>query len=236
MLEVLQKKEQIKSSRLKMIENGMSCIESGIPKFLRKIGVGTGLSLGDFVKSWDVEKTLSFIDENLSKNAKVLDLGAFCSEVPVSLARKDYVNVYGVDLNDKIDLMPYSNVVEYVVGDFMKLPFESSFFDAVTAISVIEHGYQPERLFSELGRILKPGGFFIASFDYWPEKISTGSTRFFDMSWMIFSEQDVYSMLEIANKFGLIPYGDLNPEADEHAVKCAGFDYTFGWLVLRKES
>jgi SAM-dependent methyltransferase len=236
MLEVLQSKAQIKALREAMEQQGRSVLEGWLGKSLRRIGLAKGLPVGDMVKSWDVASTLDFIDKHLPKDAHILDLGAYCSEVPVSLAQMGFTGVHGVDLNPNVTAMPHADRVHYSVSDFMNTPFDPASFDAVTSISVIEHGYEPERLFSELGRLLRPGGYFIASFDYWPEKIDTGNTRFFDMSWLIFSEQDVMSMLEVAKRHGFSPAGELHPQSEERAIHCMGFDYTFGWLVLRKDS
>jgi SAM-dependent methyltransferase len=236
MLEVLQSKAQIKASRDAMEQQGRSVLEGRLAKLLRRIGLATGLPVGDMVKSWDVARTLDFIDSHLPKDARILDLGAYCSELPVSLANMGFTGVHGVDLNPNVTAMPRADRVQYSVSDFMNTPFTSASFDAVTAISVIEHGYEPERLFAELGRLLKLGGYFIASFDYWPEKIDTGDTRFFDMTWLIFSEQDVNAMLEVAKSHGLSPAGDLQPQSAERGIHCMGYDYTFGWLVLRKDA
>ena len=43
---------------------------------------------------------------------------------------------------------------------------------------MIEHGYNGERLFAEISRILTTNGVFIASFDFWPKKIDVGGKRF----------------------------------------------------------
>ena len=236
MLDVLKNINQINQARMAMEQQGRSALEGWLAKGIRRIGLAKGLPVGDIVKSWDVARTLDFIDGHLPIDARILDLGAYCSEVPISLARMGYTGVHGVDINPNVTAMPYADRVHYSVSDFMNTPFESASFDAVTSISVIEHGYEPERLFSELGRLLRPGGYFIASFDYWPEKIDTGNTRFFDMTWLIFSEQDVRSMLEVAKRHGLSPAGELHPQSGERAIHCMGFDYTFGWLALRKAS
>ncbi len=235
MFQVLQTKRQIAEARSSMVSKGRSATEGKLAKFFRRIGLLNNLPVGDEVKSWDVARTLDFIEENFSRDVKILDLGTFCSEVPVALARMGFTNVHGVDLNPKVLTMPYSDRIHYCVSDFMNTPFPSGSFEVITSISVIEHGYDPERLFSELGRLLIPGGYFIASFDYWPEKIDTNETRFFDMSWLIFSEHDITLMLDEAGRHGLSPAGKLHPEADERAINCMNFDYTFGWIVLRKD-
>ncbi len=242
MFEVLQSKQDIETARQSLRMQGRSVLQESPVKdglwlrFLRRMGwAHCQLPVGDHVKSWDVGRTLDFIAEQLTKDARILDLGAYCSEVPVALARMGYTGVHGVDLNPDVKAMPYADRVQYTVSDFMRTPFDAGSFDAVTSISVIEHGYDPERLFAEAGRLLRPGGYFISSFDYWPEKIDTGDTKFFDMSWLIFSSQDVDHMLSVAQRHGLMPAAALKPVAQDRAIHCMGYDYTFAWLVLRKE-
>ncbi len=190
--------------------------------------------MGEFNKSWDVENTLQLIAARLPQDAAILDLGAYCSEVPVSLARMGYTNVHGIDLNPEVRSMPRADQVRYSVGDFKNMPFADASFDAITAISVIEHGYEPKPLFAEIGRLLRPQGLFIASFDYWPSKIDTGGTRFFGLDWLIFSDDDFKAMLVQAAQHGLRPLGEVRNTASEATVHCAGFDYTFAWAVLQK--
>lgn len=235
MLKILKNKKQIHKARNDMDRDGQSALEGAISKFMRRICLTKKLPVGDMVKSWDVLQTLNFINKNLPKDAKILDLGAFCSEVPISLSRMGFTGVHGVDLNPRVIAMPHSDRIKYVVSDFMETPFETESFDAITAISVIEHGYNPERLFSELQRLLKPGGYFIASFDFWPEKINTGNKCFFDMTWLIFSRQDFFSMLEVAGRYGLFPNGEIDTKTEDSPIECLGFCYTFGWMVLRKK-
>ncbi|PSR85774.1 sterol 24-C-methyltransferase [Coniella lustricola] len=48
----------------------------------------------------------------------------------------------------------------FVVGDFMKLPFEEESFDAVYAIEATVHAPRLEGVYSEIFKVLKPGGVF----------------------------------------------------------------------------
>ncbi|KAF5057862.1 Methyltransferase domain protein [anaerobic digester metagenome] len=236
MLEVLKSKKQINTARKSLKRMGRSVLDGWIVNVLRKMGVFKGLSVGDPLKSWDVALTLDFIDAHLPNFACILDLGAYCSEVPVSLSRMGFGNVYGVDINPKIKCMPHADKIHYCVSDYMDTPFPAASFDAITAISVIEHGYDPERLFAEVGRLLRPGGYFIASFDYWPERIDTMNVSFFDLSWLIFSAEDVQLLLDLARLNGFSPAGEICEESLERPIHCKGFDYTFAWLVLRKDT
>lgn len=236
MMEVLQSQRQFEEARRLMKSRGQSALEPALLRSLRRWHLVPGLPIGEFNKSWDVERTLQLIGEELPREAPVLDLGAFCSEVPVSLAKMGYTQVHGIDLNPMVQQMPFAGQVRYSVGDFTSTPFAPESFAAVTAISVIEHGYDPQKLFAEVNRILRPGGLFIVSFDYWPQKIDTAGTTFFDLSWLIFSELDFTGMLEVARANGLLPHGEIHPAAAERTVECAGFAYTFAWAVLRKNA
>ena len=234
MLLVLKSESQISEARRKMVGRGISALDNPLRRFLRRIGLTRSVQVGDDLKSWDVLTTLEFIERALPRQAAILDIGSYASEVPLSLARLGYSNVAAIDLNPDLRHMPEQDKIRYEVGDFMASPFAAATFDAVTATSVIEHGYDPTRLLSEVSRILKPGGYFLASMDYWPEKIDTKGQRIFDMSWMIFSRDDILNLVEQAAHFDLVPCGELDFLAAEPPVGHAGHRYTFGWLALRK--
>ena len=76
------------------------------------------------------------------------------------LSRLNYRNLTGVDLNPKLVRMPEPDKVRYLVSDFLATPFADASFDAISAISVIEHGFQCDRLLGEISRLLKPAGYF----------------------------------------------------------------------------
>lgn len=132
--------------------------------------------------------------------------------------------------------MPFAGPVKYHVGNFLRTGFDDASCSVITTISVIEHGFDAHALASEAGRLLKPGGHFVASFDYWPNKASTDGVNIFNMRWTIFSRQDVDASVGIARTFWLEPPGPLEYEAKERAISCFARDYTFGWPVLRKRS
>jgi len=116
----------------------------------------------------------------------------------------------------------------------MNAPFKSESFEVITAISVIEHGFDSQSLLSEVSRLLRPGGYFIASFDYWPEKVDTGGILLFGMNWKIFSEEEVLQFLVEARARNLIPCGELALDAQEKAITYGEKSYTFAWLAVRK--
>lgn len=212
----------------------VSCIARWPLPLFRRLGILPGINLGDRLKSWDILTTATFIRERLPRTAPILDVGAFASEILPVLHRMGYTSLTGVDLNPGVRRMPHSGKIRYEVADFMRTPFEEGAFDAITAISVIEHGFDPPRLLSEISRLLRPGGYFIASFDYWPEKIDTVGTKIFGMEWMIFSREDVLDFVSKAGDYGLGPIGDMALDAGDRVIRWGGKEYTFGWLALRK--
>jgi len=235
-LKVLQHKSQIANARKQMKDAGSSCIEPSYLSLMRRIGYSNGISVGDSIKSWDVLETLRFIEDNAAKGDAILDIGCYASEVPIALHKMGYTNISGVDLNPALQEMPYSDVIRYVETNFTNTGFDDASFDVITSISVIEHGFDGMALFKEMSRLLKPGGHFVASFDYWPKKIDTTGIRFFEMDWKIFSKQDVLNLVQQAAGYKLTPVGELQYDGQERPIEYAGKKYTFGWLVLRKNN
>lgn len=235
-LSVLKNKREIKNSRRALVDKGVSGLQSKLRKLISAFSSSNYMEVGDELKSWDVLKTVDFIQQNASVDANILDLGCYASEVLISLHKGGFKSLTGVDLNENIKNMPHAESIRYVKSNFMSMPFDNGSFEVITSISVIEHGYDPERLFSEVSRVLRPGGYFVSSFDYWPSKINTDGIKFFDLDWLIFSENDVRSLLKTAEKYGLHPVGDLKFESEDPCIDCANRKYTFAWLALQKKS
>ena len=232
---VLFNKKQITEARRVLKKRDLSFATPEWKQWLQRRGLLSGFRIGDELKSWDVLKTVEFIDANTAKDAAVLDIGAYASEVPLILHELGRSNICGVDLNPGLLKMPFAGAIDYRISNFMSTPFPSASFAAITAISVIEHGFDGEALAREAARLLKPGGFFIASMDYWPEKIPTDDIKMFDMSWTIFSAGDIQSFIDLARAYGLQPHGPLQFEGRDHPISCLDRGYTFGWLVLQKQ-
>ncbi len=237
-VEVLKSFSEIERARTEMIRRGLSHLERKVwwKTFAQKLGLRQNISIGDYVKSWDVLKTVCFIERQIPITSTVLDIGAYASEILCVLHRLGYSNLTGVDLNPRLLQMPYPKDIRYELSNFMRTPFADESFSVITAVSVIEHGFDGQALLDEIVRLLRPGGYFIASFDYWPEKIKTDGVLFFEMEWIIFSQAEVSAFIEHAACRGLTPVGPINLEGQERAIHCGGKDYTFAWMVLRKSA
>jgi len=234
MTEVLNSMTQVWEARKELRRRGLSCLDSIWVKYLRACGLLRGVSVGDTLKSWDVLKTARVAEQRVRKDQPILDIGAYASEVLCVLRRLGYTDLTGVDLNPGVRAMPRADAIKYVVSDFMETPFPDQSFQMITAVSVIEHGFDSLRLLKEVSRLLRWGGVFVVSFDYWPEKIHTIGIRLFDMEWRIFSREEVHEFVKQAMGFELIPAGELNLSASDRPIHCAGKEYTFAWLALEK--
>jgi SAM-dependent methyltransferase len=233
-MEVLQSKLQIRDARRELKVNGVSFVDHPLCSLLRRLRLTAGIAVGDEIKSWDVLSALNFLDRHIKKFDPILDIGCYASEVIVALHKLGYSNLTGIDLDPNLKKMPHADSIRYEIGNFMKTGFEAGSFEAITSISVIEHGFDGQALLKEMSRLLKPGGYFIASFDYWPEKINTSDVKFFGMDWKIFSRNEVVDLIKLAAAYGLTPVGELKYTAKERAIDCGGRQYTFAWMVLEK--
>lgn len=237
-MQVLQTQEQVQAARRELVARKLSLLDppmiASLKRSARRLGISFGPVVGDERKSWDVLKTITFLEQRLAKSDPIVDIGSYASEVIVSLHLSGFTNLTGVDLNPDLQKMPHADAIRYVKADFMDSGLPNGHFAAITSISVIEHGYDAPRLFKEVGRLLRPGGVFIASFDYWPDKIDSRGTRFFDMDWLIFSREDVAGLVAEAAKHGLRPVGALETGAERPAIEYGGFNYTFSWIALEK--
>ncbi len=75
----------------------------------------------------------------------------------VALVRRTALAV-GVDA---VDLRPHVAGLRKIAADIEYLPFRSESFSLITANMVVEHVLHPQRLLSEINRVLMPGGMFL---------------------------------------------------------------------------
>lgn len=103
---------------------------------------------------------------NLEKGSNFLDVGCGRGEF-----LKGFINCgvkgFAVDLSSSANY--YCPEAELRISDIENdgIPFPNNFFDVVYSKSVIEHFYYPERLFTEIYRVLKPGGLVITLCPSW---------------------------------------------------------------------
>jgi SAM-dependent methyltransferase len=188
-------------------------------------------------KNWDHLAAVSTILARTSTSACILDAGAeFYSNVLPALFVYGYRELYGINLSftDPARRGP----IRYLPGDITRAPFPDAFFDAITCLSVIEHGVPLESYFREMHRLLKPGGLLITSTDYYPTPIDTRGTLAHGSPIRIFSKPEIQSALALAEGIGLKPTGKVDLECEEKPIRweAYGLEYTFVLFTLQKTS
>jgi sterol 24-C-methyltransferase len=105
---------------------------------------------------------------NLQEGQRVLDVGCGTGGPAREMVKFTGVNVVGLNNNDyQIERATHcaakqklSDKLSFVKGDFMQMKFADNSFDAVYAIEATAHAPSLEGIYSEIFRVLKPGGVF----------------------------------------------------------------------------
>ena len=97
---------------------------------------------------------------------RILDVG--CGDGNFSMLMGEACKakeVYGIEISEKGVEMARKNGVKcyFLDVDQEDFPFEDNFFDAVTALELIEHLFDPDHFLDEVYRVLKPKGIFALS-------------------------------------------------------------------------
>jgi SAM-dependent methyltransferase len=186
-------------------------------------------------KNWDHLAAVYAIVRSLPESACVLDAGAeFYSNVLPALFVQGYRNLFGMNLSfaDAARRGP----IRYLPGDITRTGFAEGSFDAVTCMSVIEHGVPLKAYFCEMFRLLKPGGLLITSTDYYPEPMNTGGRTAHGAAIRIFCRREIEEMITDARAYGFEMTDEIDLGRNARTVRWDEYDleYTFLIFTLRK--
>jgi SAM-dependent methyltransferase len=182
-------------------------------------------------KNWDHLAAVRAIVGRTAKSARILDAGAeIYSNVLPALFAYGYRDLFGINLSfvDSARRGP----IRYLPGDITRTDFRGGFFDAVTCMSVIEHGVPIRAYFREMFRILKPGGILITSTDYYPTPIDTAGKIAHGSPIKIFSQHEIEEMLEIAYECGFKPTATIDLECAGRPVRWELYDLDFTFIIF----
>lgn len=108
--------------------------------------------------NWDDLLFRSQVQARLTPESVVLELGAGAGIVEHMNFRGEVSRICGVDPDERVTDNDFLD--EGKVGFGESIPYEDCMFDVVFADNVLEHLERPEEVFSEVARVLKPGGSF----------------------------------------------------------------------------
>ena len=99
-----------------------------------------------------------------SKPKKLLDVGCGTGNVLMKLNTNDDLNLYGLDISEKMIQTARKNLgnkVELKVGDSEYMPWEDNCFDVIVCNASFHHYPNPEKVLLEMKRVLKNKGTLI---------------------------------------------------------------------------
>ena len=114
----------------------------------------------DFQDTWDAHEFRRRILDNVNANMRLLDIGAGRGATPF-MSFKDHVKyVVGTDIDEAVlENQKVDKAVHTPDGSLKGV--EDASIDIVVCKDVLEHVATPEKFFSEISRVLKPGGIFM---------------------------------------------------------------------------
>lgn len=100
------------------------------------------------------------LDEAQVAGKTVFDGGCGHGAFDYRLAKLGAKEVVGFDLkpNPKMSLFADAPQVRFVQGSLLEIPFPDASFDLVVTSGVVHHTADPDKVFAELARLVKPGG------------------------------------------------------------------------------
>ena len=122
-------------------------------------------------KEWKVYESLLFnkIADDMDKGNTVLEVACGTGRVTMEIA-KQAKKVYAIDISPQMIDVAIKNIkekginnVELSVEDAYSLPFDNNMFDIVICINSLHNMIYPEKTLSEIKRVLKTEGRFIAT-------------------------------------------------------------------------
>lgn len=199
----------------------------------------------DLPKNWDalgaVAAVLDLADDG-TRSARVMDAGsARYSPVLPWLRLFGLGNAPGslLGINLEFGKVVTRDGVVFRYGDVTDTGLPDGHLDAITCMSVIEHGVPLEGFVAESARLLRPGGILTVSTDYDQDPPDTTGKEIYGSEVHIFSPQEIRDLVALADGHGLELVGDVDDATLAHTERPVHWtrvdlDYTFILLTFRK--
>lgn len=240
MLRILKNQAQVDDARLKLRERGCDTSVGAsrrLFQFLYLLRFRRAAPDVAINKSWDVYSILDAVEEYApDRKAKIFDMGSYNCEIPVALWRRGYHNIRASDLNPLGRCINwYGNRIDFHCEDFYSPDLEEESLDIITSLSVIEHGFSQENLLKVCQKYLKKGGLCFLTTDYHKEKIEIDKDfRLFNLSYMIFSQEEIKSFIDQAKNYNLELIGSEEWTDSDYPIEFLDNKMTFILMAFKK--
>jgi SAM-dependent methyltransferase len=187
-------------------------------------------------KNWDSLAALDLILRTTTSKARIFDAGGeLYSMILPWLFLYGYRNLIAANLEFRKTTRRGSIV--YEKADITQTTYPDETFDAITCLSVIEHGVDLNAYFREMSRLLKVGGVLITSADYWETPIDTRGQMEYGVPIHVFTKEEIIGALKLARQYGFGPLSPLDLASEEKVVHWKEHDlhYTFVIFSMQKD-
>ncbi|MEO6019189.1 MAG: class I SAM-dependent methyltransferase [Knoellia sp.] len=198
----------------------------------------------DRPKNWDalgaVAAVLALTGAEDRPSLRVMDAGSarYSSVLP-------WLRLYGLGdapgsllgINLEFGDTMHRDGVSFRQGDVTATDLPAASLDAITCMSVIEHGVPLEAFLAESARVLRPGGVLCVSTDFDQDPPDTRGVTAYGTPVRIFGPDDIRAFIAHASSQGLELLGktpDLHHAERPVHWKRTGLDYTFILLTFRR--
>jgi SAM-dependent methyltransferase len=113
-----------------------------------------------YADDWSAQAYRTFVTQHLPPHAALLDFGAGRGAQPQHSFRGSVARAAGVDIDEAV--LENSQLDEAkVMAPGTPIPYADDTFDVVISANVLEHVAEPDFVFEEIRRVLRPGGIFV---------------------------------------------------------------------------
>jgi SAM-dependent methyltransferase len=239
-IRILKGQPQIEASRKGLVQRGLDSSQGwrrAIFRFFYTIRFRKKPEHVAINKSWDVFTILNEVEKYFpDKKIKIYDMGSFNSEMPIVLWNAGYHHITASDFNPMgRSIRWYGNRINFQCEDFYKPDIPPNSLDVITAVSVIEHGFDEDKILKTFSNLLKKGGVVFLTTDFRDPKTSIPEDfTLYGLSYMIFCKSEITRLVESAAKFGLKLLGESDWQMAEYPIDFLNHKFTFIFVAFQK--
>jgi len=113
-----------------------------------------------YADNWSAQGYRDFVSQYLNPRVSLLDFGAGRGGVAEHRFRDLVARASGVDIDEAVLENHFLDEAR-VMSPASPIPYAEDSFDVVVSANVLEHVQDPDAVFKEIHRILRPGGVFV---------------------------------------------------------------------------